>query len=205
MTVTFSHFLVPWDFTNTSEFLKIAPEKQQEVTEDTSKRLVNNIIYRGLIQVTTHPIGLKCVKENIKNVSIIFDYVATSPSEATATIDGSTLKVEVSKTALQHAIKDRFKERIELKYDVIVAIAEDNAKALHNSITQHLKEATGQDIPFVYHLKSFTDEERFKAFKPSQQADVITNVVSIVPQILYNAIAKFVNFPIGKKFSKKIK
>jgi hypothetical protein len=180
--------------------LNISPEAQQELIQTVSKKLINNIIYNGLIQVCTHPIGLKCVKENIKNVSVKYDYLATTPDQAVATIDGSTLQVLVSKTALSHALTDRFKERIELKYDVIVAIAEDNAKALHNSTTQTLKEATGQDVPYGYHLKSFTDETRFKAFAPAQQADVVTNVVSRLPEHLTQAIAKIVKFPIGMNF-----
>lgn len=72
-------------------------------------------------------------------------------------------------TSLQPAIKARYKERIEFEYDLIVAIAKDNATKNHVAVEDALKAELGREIPVTVDLTTFSKHKNYLTLDPADQ------------------------------------
>jgi hypothetical protein len=75
----------------------------------------------------------------------------------------TTLGLTLNPSTLEPAIVSRYKERIEFEYDLIVAIAKDNASAGHLAVEENLTQKLG--------LSSKIQIETDLAFTKSNEVD----------------------------------
>lgn len=62
---------------------------------------------------------------------------------------------------MKNALNSRYKERIEFEYDIVVAIAKDNATPRHVQVETKLKSLLGVDVPVQLNF-DFTKDMIFK-------------------------------------------
>ena len=171
-----------WKFIETSEFLETGPQPIVKTIEETSDSLIKRIFIDGLVRVCSHPIGKKSIQENINEVLVSYSPIDDlNHNDSVLSIEGSTLCIKVSKNNLHAAIQSRYKERIEFEYDLIVAIAKDNAMEVHQRVEKSIEQYTKQNIPILVDLASFTPLDVFRSKIPSDQADIITTLYSNLP------------------------
>ena len=171
-----------WSFIEDKIFLSIPPKNVVTTIESLSDQLVNQVLHNGLVKVCTHPIGKQSIQENIDVVRIIYRHKTdNSQKDSDLRVSGKDLIIECCINTLQKSLVSRYKERIEFEYDLIVAIAKDNAISTLKSIEEKLKDTVNTSIPIEVELESFTRVNTFRYKDPPEQSDIITTLFSHLP------------------------
>ncbi len=193
---------IDWDsFLAQPEFLALTPEAQSGICGTLTGRLVTSVL-RGLAAVCEHPIGLKCVQDNVASLRVSFAVTGRpAPPRESLTVAGRDLVLRTSDVSLAEAAGARYKERIEFAYDLVVAIAVDNATPSKAALEAALRDAAASSSsssahggggggggggaaaaaaaapPLSFRLDvplEFTRTDTFRAIEPPRQADIIT-------------------------------
>ena len=170
-----------WSFLTQPEFLALTPEEQSNICTTLSALVVKQVL-RGLVGVCEHPIGRKCVQENIAAFKLGFDVSGkAAPIKQNLRVEGKDLVLRTSDVTLAEAAAARYKERIEFAYDLVVAIAVDNAKPAKATLEANLGSASaGGELSFQLDVPlEFTKTDTFRAIEPPKQADIITCLYSL--------------------------
>ena len=179
MSLDWSIFEAPW-------FAALSPEEQAGALAQLKDKLARRLV-EDMCTVCEHPIGAKCLRERVEAVRICCERLPDGPATA-VDVDGSTIVVRVDEARLAAAAQGRFKEAIEFAYDLVVAIAADNAAGLHSSLEQSLTQAMQQhdaSLPGVSLgiALEFAHTDAFRALPPSEQADIVTVLHRLPPLI----------------------
>lgn len=172
---------VDWSFLEQPEFLALTPEEQSNICTTLSALVVKQVL-RGLVGVCEHPIGLKCVQDNIAAFKLTFDVSGkAAPIKQNLRVEGKDLVLRTSDVTLAEAAAARYKERIEFAYDLVVAIAVDNAKPAKATLEANLgSTSAGGALSFQLDVPlEFTKTDTFRAIEPPKQADIITCLYSL--------------------------
>lgn len=173
-----------WDYLTMNEFLSKGPIHIVSVIENTSDQLIRRILHRfGLIGICSHPIGKKCIQDNINSVVVHYSPLNDpnpkhNDSIVTIDKDNKILQINIYSNTLEAACSSRYKERIEFEYDLIVAIAKDNAIGDLRNVEDQIEKLLSKKIPIHVELDNFTQLDIFRSKIPSDQADIITCLYS---------------------------
>ena len=175
---------IDWSFLSHSEFLNLTPEQQSQICNDLSGPVVKQML-RGLCAVCDHPIGLKCVQDNIASLNLSFSVTGSTESiKRSLSVKGKGLVFHATQRTLPEAARTRFKEHIEFAYDLVVAIAVDNATDAKKQLEKRLGDASSSSLRFQLAIPlDFTKTEIFRDLEPPQQADIITCLYNLPPLV----------------------
>ena len=163
-----------WAFVTHPDFLAMGGQATVAVITTLAHKLVPNLL-SGVLAVCDHPIGLKCVVDNIAALRVVYSPTSAGGTDSTLQVDGNTIVVGVNPETLMAGATSRYKERIEFEFDLIVAIAQDNAKQRQAVVAEAIRRPISVDL-------SFSKLPDFKARPPADQADIITTLCATLPE-----------------------
>lgn len=186
-----------WSYLEDGNFLSLYPNTMKHTIKNASGKFVGAVLISGLVGVSTHPIGKSNIDDRIKTVNIAYypfvSEISTSHGKHTKTdskmeIDGETLVVKCNVDTLKTAIRSPYKERVEFEYDLIVAIAYDNAMAGYNKGLENLrKQLNNSKVLVTVDVKNFSTLQTFREdLSPKTQSDIIMSFCSALPQTVFS-------------------
>ena len=170
-----------WAFLNDKNFLALHSLKILERIETLSSKLLTAIYFeRGILGVCSHPIGKRAILEKIHKIKITFQFNRNKQKNDEPEInyveEQGILDIQINESSVFNSVKTRYKERIEFIFDLIVAIAKDNAEGNVKAIESELEKVFGKKLPVNIELLNFIKLNDFKEKQPAEQADIITNL-----------------------------
>jgi len=172
-----------WSFLTTETFNNFEPLRMVTTIEQLSDALIYRLYHHGLVAVCQHPIGKQNIHEHLRAVSVSYSPESGEGKMSQLKKEGDELKLQVAANQLDEAVESRYKERIEFEYDLIVAIAKDNATASFNAVQEQLNEHVNGSVPIRVEIDNFTPLDGYRHLPAPEQADIITILYSGLPQL----------------------
>jgi len=169
-----------WSLMEEEWFRNMTPEDQAQMFATLCDVFPRRLAGRDLVAVCGHPIGARCVADNIKAVDISCTAGSGGHAAITATDRGLLATVAYGGTA--EVAEGRYKEKIEFAYDLVVAIAADNAVPLHEDLQASIAAPLGRPFPLAIPL-DFTKTDVFRALPPPEMADIVTILHRLPPLV----------------------
>jgi len=191
-----------WAFTKEKSFLATGPLATVRTIQTLTNQLIRHFCQRGLVAVCTHPIGKQAIIDNVDKYLVRYSPTNEPASGDKLFASGKTLELHCNPNTLKQVIVSRYKERIELEYDVIVAIAKDNASGTFNNVREQIESIIGIPFPMTVILDNFTRTQVFLTKPAPVQSDIITYLYDKLPMKLLKdekvGLCSFLAYPVAK-------